>query len=69
MGSSKQDNIVIYVSAIALLFVALAARAGEPEKPVTIHGFIDGYYAWNGNDPASHDSFFPGRWQHGKTSQ
>jgi hypothetical protein len=48
------------VSAISLLFVAIAARAEEPAKPVTIHGFVDGYYAWNSNDPASHDSFFPG---------
>lgn len=48
------------VSAIALLFAAIAARAEEPAKPVTIHGFVDGYYAWNSNDPASHDSFFPG---------
>jgi hypothetical protein len=60
VGSSKRDNIVIWVSAITLFLVALAARAGEPEKPVTIHGFVDGYYAWNRNDPASHDSFFPG---------
>ena len=48
------------VSAIYLLFVAITARAEEPSKPVTIHGFVDGYYAWNGNDPASHDSFFAG---------
>ncbi|HEV7487774.1 MAG TPA: outer membrane beta-barrel protein [Thermoanaerobaculia bacterium] len=66
MGSSKRDNIVIYISAIILLFVALAARAGEPAKPVTIHGFVDGYYAWNGNSPASHDSFFPGAGSTGK---
>jgi hypothetical protein len=59
-GSSKRDNIVIYFSAIALLLVALATRADEPEKPVSIHGFVDGYYVWNANSPASHDSFFPG---------
>jgi hypothetical protein len=38
----------------------MAARADEPPKPVTIHGFIDGYYAWNDNSPASHESFFAG---------
>jgi hypothetical protein len=25
-----------------------------------IHVFVDGYYAWNGNHPASHESFLPG---------
>jgi hypothetical protein len=66
MGSSKRDNIVIYISAIALLFVALAARADEPAKPIAIHGFVDSYYAWNGNSPASHESFFPGAGSTGK---
>ncbi|MEA2236258.1 MAG: hypothetical protein QOC81_982 [Thermoanaerobaculia bacterium] len=60
MGSSKRNSIVAFISAIAVFCVALVARAGEAEKPVTIHGFADGYYAWNGNDPASHDSFFSG---------
>ena len=66
MGSSKRDNIVLYISAITLFLVALAARADEPATPMTIHGFIDGYYAWNGNSPASHDSFFPGAGSSGK---
>ena len=48
------------VSAIYLLFAAITARAEEQAKPVTIHGFVDGYYAWNSNDPPLHDSFFPG---------
>jgi hypothetical protein len=60
MRSGKRDSIVIYIAAITLLLVALAVRAGEPERPVTIHGFVDGYYAWNGNSPASHDCFFSG---------
>jgi len=25
-----------------------------------IHVFVDGYYAWNGNHPASHENFLPG---------
>lgn len=48
------------VAAIALLFIAIAARAEESAKAVTIHGFVDGYYAWNSNNPASHESFFAG---------
>jgi len=44
----------------AALVMAITARADEPAKPITIHGFVDGYYAWNSNDPATHDSFFPG---------
>ena len=66
MGSNKLDNIVIYISAITLFLVAFAARADEPATPMTIHGFIDGYYAWNGNSPASHESFFPGAGSTGK---
>jgi hypothetical protein len=55
-GSRKRAQIF----AIALVLVAIVARADEPPKAVTIHGFIDGYYAWNSNSPASHDSFFAG---------
>lgn len=60
MGSGKRDTIVIYVSATILLLVAIAAHADEPQKPITIHGFVDAYYAWNDNDPASRDNFEPG---------
>ena len=49
-----------YLSAIAFILVAIAARADEPAKPITVHGFIDGYYALNANDPASHENFVPG---------
>ena len=49
-----------YLSAIAFILGAIAARADEPAKPITVHGFIDGYYAWNANDPASHENFVPG---------
>jgi hypothetical protein len=41
---------------IVWLFAAAAARAED----ITVHAFVDGYYAWNGNDPASHESFIPG---------
>jgi len=43
---------------LILLAVALAANADE--TPVTFHGFVDGVYAWNTNEPHSHDSFVPG---------
>ncbi len=46
--------------AAIFLFLAGAAWAEEPPKAITIHGFIDGYYAWNANDPASHENFVPG---------
>jgi len=49
---------MLYVSATAFLLLALAARADEP--PVAIHGFLDGYYGWNTNQPANHQNFVPG---------
>ncbi|HUJ13529.1 MAG TPA: porin [Thermoanaerobaculia bacterium] len=55
---NKRDNSLIYGSAILLILVALAARADEP--PVLFHGFLDGYYAWNSNQPANHQNFEPG---------
>jgi hypothetical protein len=47
------------VSTLGLLFAAIV-RADDAPKPIAIHGFIDAYYAWNGNDPASHESFVTG---------
>jgi hypothetical protein len=41
----------------ALLFAAATVRADDAVK---IHGFIDAYYAWNSNDPASHENFETG---------
>ncbi|MBI2213835.1 MAG: porin [Acidobacteria bacterium] len=29
-------------------------------NPVQFSGFVDGYYAWNSNDPDSHENFDPG---------
>ncbi|HXH40111.1 MAG TPA: outer membrane beta-barrel protein [Thermoanaerobaculia bacterium] len=60
MGRDKRSSIVIYIAAVTLLLVAAAAHADDPQKPITIHGFVDAYYAWNGSDPASHDNFEPG---------
>ncbi|MGZ7032070.1 MAG: porin [Thermoanaerobaculia bacterium] len=55
---SRRDNIVLYLSAIILLLLAVTARADEP--PISLHGFLDGYYAWNDNAPRSNESFIPG---------
>lgn len=30
------------------------------DEPTSFHGFVDVYYAWNANDPRSHESFVPG---------
>ena len=64
MEGSK--SIASYIATITLLILGVTARAEEPQKPVTINGFVDGYYAWNGNDPPSHESFFPGAGSTGK---
>src|SRR5579872_4858644 len=40
-----------------LLLVLLATSASAQTQ---IHGFIDGYYAWNSNQPADHQNFVPG---------
>jgi len=41
---------------VAAVLVAATARA----QGITVHAFVDGDYAWNGNHPASHENFFPG---------
>src|SRR5882762_1852106 len=46
-----------WFAAFLFLFVAAIARADEP---VTFHGFVDAYYAWNGGHPSSHENFIPG---------
>lgn len=45
-----------------LSFLSLNAYADDlpASPPVVISGFVDGYYAWNDNRPASHKSFVPG---------
>ncbi len=43
-----------------------SAATADPAPPVnwydvvTIHGFVDGYYSWNGNAPGTHENFVPG---------
>jgi hypothetical protein len=56
--SDHQRAAGFWFSAVTLLLVAVSMRGDEP--PTTIHGFVDGYYAWNGNDPRSHDNFETG---------
>jgi Putative beta-barrel porin-2, OmpL-like. bbp2 len=58
MRSSKNDNLILYFSA-AVLLAAIALRADEPPA-TSIHGFVDGYYAWNSNQPSNHQNFVPG---------
>jgi hypothetical protein len=41
---------------VTILLMATAARADEP---VSVHGWADGYYAWNDNAPRSAKSFVP----------
>jgi hypothetical protein len=42
------------------------AETADPAPPlnwydvIAIHGFVDGYYAWNDNAPRSHENFVPG---------
>jgi hypothetical protein len=49
----------LYCSALLLLLTAVV-RAEDKPPAVNIRGFVDGYYAWNSNDPQSHESFVPG---------
>jgi hypothetical protein len=53
------DNIVLYLSA-AILTLTAVVRAEDKPPALTVRGFVDGYYAWNSNDPKSHDSWVPG---------
>jgi len=39
---------------------AFAESTPEPAPAITFAGFVDGYYAWNSNDPDSHENFVPG---------
>jgi hypothetical protein len=56
----QMNGIGIYLSAAIVLLATALARADEPPEAIAIHGFVDGYYAWNVNDPGSHESFVPG---------
>jgi hypothetical protein len=46
---------------LLLLFLLSATQLlGDDKNLTTIHGFIDGYYAWNDNSPDNHENFVPG---------
>ncbi|MFA6955033.1 MAG: porin [Thermoanaerobaculia bacterium] len=49
------------VAVISLVPVtAFGESTPEPAPAINVAGFIDGYYAWNSNDPDSHENFVPG---------
>src|SRR5207237_538131 len=52
----REDKLMRKLFVAATLLAAAAARADD----LTLHAFVDGYYAWNGNRPASHENFVPG---------
>ncbi len=63
----RRDNLALYVAAVLLLVTAVSRAQEAPAQPaskwydrVSVHGFLDGYYAWNDNSPRSHESFIPG---------
>ena len=49
-----------YLATALLALGAFAARGDDPPSPVAIHGWIDGYYAWNSDHPEAKLSFFSG---------
>lgn len=55
------SNIVRNVCAVTIALITPAARGDEsPKAATTVHGFVDTYYAWNDNEPSSHENFVPG---------
>ena len=50
------DRLIVAV--IAVVFVSASARAAD--APIVVHGWIDGYYAWNGNHPDPKVNWFEG---------
>src|SRR5258708_19980557 len=53
-------TLVLYIAAVLLAGVALAARADDPPAPIVVHGWVDGYYAWNSDHPEPKANFFSG---------
>ena len=51
---------IVVTAALALAFSSTVARGDDPASPVAFHGWIDGYYAWNGNHPDSGINWFEG---------
>jgi hypothetical protein len=48
------------IASTVAFVIAASLRAEDAPKPIVIHGFVDAYYAWNSNDPASHENFETG---------
>lgn len=44
----------------SLLAAAASAQTAEPKPAIDFSGFVDVHFAWNGNRPSNHESFFPG---------
>jgi|GEM_PF-4903034 len=42
-----------------LCLLAASQLIGDDKNTTTVHGFIDGYYAWNDNSPHNHENFVP----------
>jgi hypothetical protein len=57
---------VFLASSIAGLAFADDSAKGDAERKVEVSGFVDGYYGYNANEPADHESFFPGVGTSGK---
>jgi hypothetical protein len=45
---------------LLLCFLAAPELFGDDKSVITVHGFVDGYYAWNDNSPDNHENFVPG---------
>jgi hypothetical protein len=51
-----KTSLVLFV----LCLFAAPQLMGDDKNLITVHGFIDGYYAWNDNSPDNHENFVPG---------
>jgi hypothetical protein len=63
-GHVIRDALRRFVLIPALLLAAASLYAQEQPRSwydaISVHGFVDGYYAWNDNKPGSHENFVPG---------
>jgi len=46
--------------ALMVCFFAVFQLLADDNHATAVHGFVDGYYAWNGNSPDNHENFVPG---------
>lgn len=60
MSKKCLGNLFLYVVAAVLAVGTRAAVADDPPAPVVIHGWVDGYYAWNSDHPEPKLNFFSG---------